>query len=607
MIQDMKFFKKFKNIHVLFALAAIILVAVTRVIFIYSQRDGHHVDEVWSYGYANSYYQPEIFGGSDEADRMNYGEWISGSVFKDYISVSPDHRFSFDSVAYNSNSDLSPALYIYLLHFVCSFCPGVFTWKCALIISLLCFIPSLILIFKISYDLTKSRFCSFFCVIYYIFSGCGTGNFIYLRLYHLLTLFTLLLFFVFLKILQNPKPSVSLFIVLPFISLLGCLSHYYFLVIAFAITMFSALILLFKKRFKSFVSVCVLMLISVGAFFAIDPHIQDMMRPFFMPEVSDATNTVTGYYGYPYHFDLGVANAHFFYDTVGFCINFNIPDLIGFIGGVVFVVIIILLIVFLFRNEGFMKKIVSVFLKFVKWLKNAVVSLCKSMDPMIFVAFLASIFYLLIVPISASLTNMGFTDRYFFCGMSLFLVFYASIIAKIIETFICSNVSKKVIIPVTAVLFAILVFMLIRTHFYINLFRFRDMGDHELESMLSGKDCFVVIASGRDMTWLCPALSGANNVYIVLHDDVTSDDYEYPELDKDCVFLILRSGLMTDEQKSQLENEEAVELYGISVPNLNKSYDQIMFELEEQTGNTYQKVDEYYTFIGALDLYECVE
>lgn len=607
MIQDMKFFKKFKNIHVLFALAAIIAIAVIRVIVIYSQRDGHHVDETWSYGYANSYYQPEIFGGADEADKMNFREWVSGSVFKDYISVSPEHRFSFDSVMYNSKSDLSPVLYIILLHFVSSFYPGVFTWKCALIISLLCFVPSLILIFKISYDLTKSRFCSFFCTIYYIFSGCGTGNFIYLRLYHLVTLFTLLLFFVFLKILQNPKPSVALFIVLPFVSLLGCLSHYYFLVIAFAITMFSALILLFKKRFKSFISVCTLMLLSVGVFFAIDPHIQDMMRPFFSSEASDATNAVTGYYGFPYHFDLGVANAHFFYDTVGFCINFNVPDLIGFIGGVVFVVIIILLIVFLFRNEGFMKKIVSVFLKFVKWLKNAVVSLCKSMDPMIFVAFLASIFYLLIVPISASLTNMGFTDRYFFCGMSLFLVFYGSIIAKIIETFICSKVSKKVIIPVSVVVFAVLVFMLLRTHFYINAFRFKDMGDHRLESMLEGKDCYVVVSSDRDMTWLCPALSGANNVYMVVHDDVTDDDYEYPALDKDCVVLILRTGLMTDEQKSQLENDEAVGLYGLHVPNINKSFEEIMSDLEEQTGNSYQKVDEYFTFIGALELYECVE
>ena len=144
MIQDMSFFKKFKNIHVVFALAAIIAIAVIRVIVIYSQRDGHHVDETWSYGYANSYYQPEIFGGADVSDRMNYGEWVPGSVFKDYISVSPEHRFSFDSVMYNSNSDLSPVLYIILLHFVSSFYPGVFTWKCALIISLLCFIPSLI-------------------------------------------------------------------------------------------------------------------------------------------------------------------------------------------------------------------------------------------------------------------------------------------------------------------------------------------------------------------------------------------------------------------------------------------------------------------------------
>ena len=39
----------------------------------------------------------------------------------------------------------------------------------------------------------------------------------------------------------------------------------------------------------------------------------------------------------------------------------------------------------------------------------------------------------------------------------------------------------------------------------------------------------------------------------------------------------------------------------------NKSFEEIMADLEDQTGNSYEKVDEYFTFIGALELYECVE
>ena len=184
-MSDNKLFAFLKIVHWSVRRGLIIIFAVIRLCVIFSYRDGHHVDETWSYGYANSYFLPHVFGGYTEETEQNIGEWITGEVFRDYITVREDQRFSFDSVMFNKKDDLSPILYAFILHFVCSFFPGQFSWGFAFFVSVLFFIPSLILIFVLSKEITKSKLVGFITVTYYIFSGCGTGNFIYLRVYHL--------------------------------------------------------------------------------------------------------------------------------------------------------------------------------------------------------------------------------------------------------------------------------------------------------------------------------------------------------------------------------------------------------------------------------------
>ena len=241
-----------KNIKAVIFLVLIILIGMIRLIYIYSLRDGHHVDETWSYGFANSYYEPNVFGWADESHWKNIGEWVSGDVFKDYITVSPDQRFSFDSVWYNKQNDLSPIVYAFLLHFVSSFFPGVFSWNFAFAISLVFFVLTVIFVFLISREFTGSPLCGCLCSLYYVFSGCGTGNFLYLRVYHILTFLTLWLFYLMMRVYKAEKDTFKVYCLLPVVTLLGCLTHFYFLILAFFFTAFFCIGFLFRKRIASF-------------------------------------------------------------------------------------------------------------------------------------------------------------------------------------------------------------------------------------------------------------------------------------------------------------------------------------------------------------------
>ena len=96
--------KKFVDSRWILIVCVVIVFAVIRLSVIFSERDGHHVDETWSYGYANSYYDPYIFTTSRWGDQLsehqfkNVGEWISGDVFRDYVTVNENQRFSFDEM-----------------------------------------------------------------------------------------------------------------------------------------------------------------------------------------------------------------------------------------------------------------------------------------------------------------------------------------------------------------------------------------------------------------------------------------------------------------------------------------------------------------------------
>ena len=591
----------FGKVHWSVWLALIIVFALCRLIFLFSLRDGHHVDETWSYGYANSYYFPYVFGGYSDETEANIGEWISGDVFKDYITVDEDQRFSFDSVIFNKKDDLSPVLYAFILHFICSFFPGQFSWWFAFIVSLLFFVPSLILMFILSKEITDSKLCGFLTVIYYIFSGCGSANFLYLRVYHIFTFLTLLLFFFIHRILKNDgKGKWIYYCLLPVVTLLGCLTHYYFLVMAFGLTLFGAIIIIFGKRLRDAFRLCYIMLLSVIVFFLIYSPALNKLLPYATEGASSGT---TGYYSYPYYFDLAIANVHFFQGTIGWFIQFDIISLMYFLGIVVFVAIIVALIIFVFRNELWMKKFVEKSKGLITTSFKCSAGFFKTFNPSIFIALFASIFYMLVIPYSATLVNMGFTERYFFPAMSLFIVVYMSFMSKLIIKIFSVKRNRKIAVCSTVIVCALLVFFDYRSNYFTELYRFKNWSENELLSELSNKNVYFIINADRDMVCFSSLLYKSNNIYVDYQSSFDEEDFTVPELGSDCILLIINEGLLSEEQKSELLSDNALPIYGLMKPDVLKTEDDIIDVIEESTGFEYEQVGKYLNFLGYVSIY----
>ena len=68
--------KRKKTIYLI--LFVIILLQLFRIIYSFAfLKEGTHSDEEWSYGLANSYFEPYIYQNADETEYTHMNEWFS--------------------------------------------------------------------------------------------------------------------------------------------------------------------------------------------------------------------------------------------------------------------------------------------------------------------------------------------------------------------------------------------------------------------------------------------------------------------------------------------------------------------------------------------------
>lgn len=256
--------------HVLHAnktrVAMVTLVAIQLIVMILfsMQKIGYHMDEILSYGLANSYFDPFI------TSEEQYGmEWYTSEELQDYLTVDNQDRFSYDSVVYNQEQDVHPPLWYALFHTINScFFVGVFSKWSGIILNLICFICIDIVLYFFAKQISSSRAIAVLSVLIWGFSLGAINMVTFIRMYALLTLWTIL--FVYLHscllnhaTIQSGKISSKLLLGLIVVTILGILTQYYFLIFTFFICGLWCVYLLWKKKWK------ILIQYSCGELFAV--------------------------------------------------------------------------------------------------------------------------------------------------------------------------------------------------------------------------------------------------------------------------------------------------------------------------------------------------
>lgn len=223
----------------------LLLLLVANLFYWGGKKEGYYCDELYSYHFVCQVDYPSINGARDGVSWLN--AWYTPDYFMDYFTITREEAFDFSGTWESIRQDVHPPVFYILLEMVCSaasfILPGVFSRWFGIFINIVFFVMTIAVLYLLAKRMMKSEsWAAAVCMIY----GVGTGavsTVVFIRMYMIFTFASIL--FVYLNAViweklwkQKAKIGVGTYCALAAATVLGILTHYYFIVYAFFVCVF---------------------------------------------------------------------------------------------------------------------------------------------------------------------------------------------------------------------------------------------------------------------------------------------------------------------------------------------------------------------------------
>ncbi len=174
-------------------LLSILVLQMTVILFWAHQRQNYYVDELYSFGYAQSYLIPtKDFKKIDLSEEWKFEEWIRNQPLKEQLEVTKEESLLCKGPAEILKLLVTRRNYHGLLNIVMSlFSPGEVSMAPGIVMNLVFFMLAQLLLFRIMSEMTGSFSLSAVAVLMYGFSGMAISMAYYIRFYMLVILLVL--------------------------------------------------------------------------------------------------------------------------------------------------------------------------------------------------------------------------------------------------------------------------------------------------------------------------------------------------------------------------------------------------------------------------------
>ena len=223
-------------------LIVLCIVQLSISLFWACQKNYLFFDEVFSFQAANT--------AREERVEFLENEWMDESWYTSFMSVDEKDTFDYSIPFNNQIADVHPPLYYLFLHTVCSLFPGEVSFLMGMSVNILFFLGSTIAIYFLSKEILDRKDSALLAAVLYGVSYGGLNTMVYIRMYMLLTLMTLLHALVYMKHMEKQEVSWKGYGLLLITLVGGALSQYYFLFIAFFFGIWYSIKFFVEKRFK---------------------------------------------------------------------------------------------------------------------------------------------------------------------------------------------------------------------------------------------------------------------------------------------------------------------------------------------------------------------
>lgn len=503
-------------------LIALIIAQLFWTTYVYVfQKQGCHSDEIWSYGLANSYYQPFIYLNDgvfiDDAtlnDTINFNEWSTGEAYHNYITVQKGERFAYGSVYHNQSLDHHPPLYYFLLHTICSFFPNTFSFWFAYFLNCIFLVVTQIFLFKLIKILSKSENTALLgCLLY----GAGTGalsTFIFLRQYSLLTMLAVV--FSYFNAVLYTSDKFNLKKHMPPIAITAFLlfmTHYTGIAYAGVFTACFCIYLLCRKQIKKMFIYGGTMLGTLLIYFAVYP----------------ASIMQLGYSSYekkilPYIAQLKQMLCYVSKYNLGFKISMYYSPTRYIIMGIIFSLILISIpLCYLFRNESWFIR----FRKAAKELPHSALEQLKKANYICLFMFISSIILIMVMADTTDIVKMDvYAMRYIFMTFPLLCVIFVILIKTAVSHLPKIKNYSNITLAIIVIFTVTKVNITAPTEFLC-----RHYGEYQnTEKLLKNKNCLIVLPDDSavwSMSCYSHYLRNADNVFFT---SANSIDYNMTKI-----------------------------------------------------------------------------
>ena len=485
-----------KSYNILFIL--VVFSQTLLLLYFMKNKDTFFCDEIYSYSLANSKYGTLFTPNGLEAKIYCFNKWISGNYIKDYISVSCKSRFHYSNPYYNQIEDSHPPFYYYILHSVCSLFPKTFSKWYGFSINIVSFILIQFFIYTISNQIFKSEKYALLACFIYGFSAASVDCHNFIRMYSLITLLYILLFYLYLKCLDY-KFSLLRFLFIILIITVGGLTHYHFFVYAFWLTLVFIIILFINKNFKMIPFISVPAILGVILSYSYFPYLFEHIKN--SPRGTEALNI-----------ESRVSAFIIYFSSI-------IKELLGFNS---YVSIIIILLLFFIISIIIINKVIN------KYFNDLNINGLK-------LNFISLLIYIGFIYHTINFNTLGFyhSGRFLFSICPLLTIIIISFLLKINK------------LPLNL----FVVFLSISSTFFMLDFDYQKQEDKyskniKFEELIKGNNLIVVTDYIEAIQSICPQLAQTNKTYIIPHyiNSIPLSEYypkDLPKSGRNYIFVLL--------------------------------------------------------------------
>ena len=580
-------------------LVLMIAVQLGNIIYCFQvKKEGWHSDEIWSYGYANSYYQKDIYMDND-CNLINLHEWVSGDTLRDYIVANKGERFEYGSIYQNQINDLSPPLHSMILHTICSFFPEKFSLWFSFVINIAAFLVCMVFMFKTT-RLLKGDWFALCCCAVYGFSLAARDTYIYLRMYAMCTTMVMIILYHLLVYMKEPEGK-RLFnknlIAISITAFLGFLTHYYMIAFMGILTFLVCVYYLFRKKIKQMFVFGFSQLVSLLLSFAAFPALLHVVQSH-NAEIAADTKAVMNY-----NFDLRFRILSNFITMKLFSIHvplFRSGRLVRFLVCAIVILIWMIPLIYLLRDTALIKGM----MRRIKFLVHNFRAIGKWMLRRInwYYVILAIWIPCQIITVgeTSNVYTMGeYEDRYLMYIYPVALIVVMALAYQIMLPFVKKKKYRKHIVILLALL---LVVINVRNQgIYTEYYFDRFSEGQDIEKCIEDKECIYVERNNWFLTAMAPVLMNAKQFFMCAPEDYDNylEEYQKKCEEGEVVVIINKSFVMAALSSNESagvivteEDEDAIKS--------QKQYDEMIDFFENLEPSTEMKKVGTSTIFGRL-------